>query len=171
MRHRAGRRPPGSAGRIRQRRGLCRETAAPGAPRRGANPGRYPRQPGAPVRAPTARCSGATKKVVERAPAPISTTRAARPSCEAALRLMRAVGYSHAGTVEFLMDADTGQSYFIEVNPRIQVEHTVTEVITGVDIVKAQIRITEGGRIGRIERTGGEHGIPWCAQRVSRRRP
>src|SRR3546814_3489838 len=46
------------------------------------------------------------------------------------------------------MDADTGAVYFIEVNPRMQVEHTVTEQVTGVDIVKAQIRVTEGGRIG-----------------------
>ncbi|MFO1200426.1 MAG: pyruvate carboxylase, partial [Burkholderiaceae bacterium] len=68
--------------------------------------------------------------------------------CTAALRLARAVGYTHAGTVEFLMDADTGHFYFIEVNPRIQVEHTVTEQVTGIDIVKSQIRVTEGARIG-----------------------
>lgn len=91
------------------------------------------------------------QKVVERAPAPYLDPAARETLCEAALRLMRGVGYSHAGTVEFLMDADTGQFYFIEVNPRIQVEHTVTEMITGVDIVKAQIRITESGRIGMIE--------------------
>lgn len=60
----------------------------------------------------------------------------------------RAVNYTHAGTVEFLMDADTDEFYFIEVNPRIQVEHTITEEITGIDIVKAQIRITEGAEIG-----------------------
>ena len=58
------------------------------------------------------------------------------------------------------MDADTGEFYFIEVNPRIQVEHTVTEHITGIDIVKAQIRIAEGARIGR--RRGS--GVP-CAGR------
>jgi len=50
--------------------------------------------------------------------------------------------------VEFLQDADTGKFYFIEVNPRIQVEHTVTECVTGVDLVKAQIRIAAGARIG-----------------------
>ena len=55
---------------------------------------------------------------------------------EDALKLGRAVGYNNAGTVEFLVDADTGAFYFIEVNPRIQVEHTVTEVVTGVDLVK-----------------------------------
>ena len=52
------------------------------------------------------------------------------------------------------MDADTGKFYFIEVNPRIQVEHTVTEAVTGLDIVKAQIKIAEGGRIGHLAETG-----------------
>jgi len=93
------------------------------------------------------------QKVVERAPAPYLDAAGRAELCEAALRLMRAVGYTHAGTVEFLMDADTGKFYFIEVNPRIQVEHTVTEQVTGIDIVKAQIRITEGGEIGRPEDT------------------
>ncbi|WP_321916147.1 MULTISPECIES: pyruvate carboxylase [unclassified Paraburkholderia] len=98
------------------------------------------------------------QKVVERAPAPYLDHAGRAELCEAALRLMRAVGYTHAGTVEFLMDADTGRFYFIEVNPRIQVEHTVTEMITGVDIVKAQIRITEGGRIGLAEDVVHESG-------------
>ncbi len=91
------------------------------------------------------------QKVVERAPAPYLDAAQREALCADALRLMRAVGYTHAGTVEFLMDADTGQHYFIEVNPRIQVEHTVTEEITGVDIVKAQIRISQGGHIGLRE--------------------
>jgi pyruvate carboxylase len=88
------------------------------------------------------------QKVVERAPAPYLDAAGRQTLCASALALMRSVGYTHAGTVEFLMDADTGQCWFIEVNPRIQVEHTVTEMVTGVDIVKAQIRITEGGWIG-----------------------
>jgi len=88
------------------------------------------------------------QKVVERAPAPYLDDARRAELCEAALTLARGAGYTHAGTVEFLMDADTGRFYFIEVNPRIQVEHTVTEQITGVDIVKAQIRISEGARIG-----------------------
>ena len=88
------------------------------------------------------------QKVVERAPAPYLKAEQRSELCEAALRLCRQVNYSHAGTVEFLMDADSGGFYFIEVNPRIQVEHTVTEEVTGVDIVKAQIRVTEGARIG-----------------------
>ena len=88
------------------------------------------------------------QKVVERAPAPYLDAAGRAELCEAALRLGRAVGYTHAGTVEFLMDADTRKFYFIEVNPRIQVEHTVTEQVTGIDIVKSQIRISEGAQIG-----------------------
>lgn len=88
------------------------------------------------------------QKVVERAPAPYLNEDQRKKLCAAALRLGRAVEYTHAGTVEFLMDAETNEFYFIEVNPRIQVEHTVTEEITGIDIVKAQIRITEGAKIG-----------------------
>jgi pyruvate carboxylase len=88
------------------------------------------------------------QKVVERAPAPYLDDATRAELCASALKLAAAANYTHAGTVEFLMDADTGKFYFIEVNPRIQVEHTVTEQVTGVDIVKAQIRITEGARIG-----------------------
>jgi pyruvate carboxylase len=64
------------------------------------------------------------------------------------------VGYQNAGTVEFLMDMETGAFYFIEVNPRIQVEHTVTEEVTGIDIVRAQIRIAEGATLA--EATGAD---------------
>lgn len=88
------------------------------------------------------------QKVIERAPAPYLNAERRAELCAAALRLAEAVDYTHAGTIEFLMDADTDAFYFIEVNPRIQVEHTVTEEVTGVDIVKAQIRISEGARIG-----------------------
>ena len=88
------------------------------------------------------------QKVVERAPAPYMDEATRQELCASALRLAREAGYSHAGTVEYLYDVDTGKYYFIEVNPRIQVEHTVTEQVTGVDIVKAQIRVTEGARVG-----------------------
>ena len=91
------------------------------------------------------------QKVVERAPAPYLEPDARDALCGAAVRLARAAGYENAGTAEFLMDSDTGISYFIEVNPRIQVEHTVSEEVTGIDIVKAQIRIAEGARIGEPE--------------------
>ena len=65
-----------------------------------------------------------------------------------ALAIAREANYLNAGTVEFLHDLDTGGFHFIEVNPRIQVEHTVTEQVTGVDLVRAQIRVAEGGAIG-----------------------
>jgi len=91
------------------------------------------------------------QKVVERAPAPYLSEKTRADLTEAALRLGNAANYRGAGTVEFLMDADTEKFYFIEVNPRIQVEHTVTEVVTGIDIVKAQIRLLEGAVIGTPE--------------------
>jgi pyruvate carboxylase len=91
------------------------------------------------------------QKVVERAPAPYLTEEQRSTLCASAIRLMKAVQYTHAGTVEFLMDGDSGEFYFIEVNPRIQVEHTVTEQVTGIDIVKAQIHISEGAKIGTAE--------------------
>lgn len=64
--------------------------------------------------------------------------------CDAAVKLMKNVKYLNAGTVEFLVDENQKDFYFIEVNPRIQVEHTVTEMITDVDIVRTQILIAEG---------------------------
>jgi pyruvate carboxylase len=91
------------------------------------------------------------QKVVERAPAVFLTDAQRTAFCEAALAIGRASNYINAGTVEFLQDADTGGFYFIEVNPRIQVEHTVTECATGIDLVKAQIRIAGGARIGTLE--------------------
>jgi pyruvate carboxylase len=88
------------------------------------------------------------QKVVERAPAPYLAEDLREELCGYALRIAEATDYVCAGTVEFLQDAATEKFYFIEVNPRIQVEHTVTEEVTGIDIVKAQIRLIEGKRIG-----------------------
>ncbi|MEP3672438.1 MAG: pyruvate carboxylase, partial [Hyphomicrobiales bacterium] len=88
------------------------------------------------------------QKVVERAPAPYVTEEIRKGLTDAAISLGKHTNYIGAGTVEFLMDADTDKFYFIEVNPRIQVEHTVTEEITGIDIVKAQIHILDGFAIG-----------------------
>ena len=85
------------------------------------------------------------------APAPYIDEATRARLCEAALKIGRATNYVGAGTVEFLMDADTDAFYFIEVNPRIQVEHTVTEQVTGIDIVKAQIRIANGAAIGAAD--------------------
>ncbi|MCW4113401.1 pyruvate carboxylase [Aurantimonas sp. MSK8Z-1] len=91
------------------------------------------------------------QKVVERAPAPYLDDGQRRELAAHARRIGEATDYVGAGTVEFLMDADTGAFYFIEVNPRIQVEHTVTEEVTGIDIVKAQIHILDGAAIGSPE--------------------
>ncbi|HUJ53130.1 MAG TPA: pyruvate carboxylase [Steroidobacteraceae bacterium] len=91
------------------------------------------------------------QKVVERAPAVFLSAAERTELTAAALAIGRAARYVNAGTVEFLQDADSGRFYFIEVNPRIQVEHTVTECATGIDLVKAQLRIAEGARIGSPE--------------------
>lgn len=87
------------------------------------------------------------QKVVEIAPALNLDPKLRDEICQAALRIGKAVRYQSAGTVEFLVDADTNKFYFIEVNPRIQVEHTVTEVVTGVDIVRSQILVAQGRRL------------------------
>lgn len=91
------------------------------------------------------------QKVVERAPAPYLSEAQRQELAAYSLKIAQATNYVGAGTVEYLMDADTGKFYFIEVNPRIQVEHTVTEVVTGIDIVKAQIHILDGFAIGTEE--------------------
>ena len=88
------------------------------------------------------------QKIVECAPAPCLDAAAREKLCAEALAVAREVNYRNAGTVEFLFDLDSREFYFIEVNPRIQVEHTVTEQVTGVDLVRAQIRVAEGASIG-----------------------
>ena len=88
------------------------------------------------------------QKVVERAPAAYLGAEQRGELCQSALAIAREVQLQNAATFEFLMDADTDLFYFIEVNPRVQVEHTVTEEVTGVDIVKSQIKIAQGGKIG-----------------------
>lgn len=88
------------------------------------------------------------QKVIELAPAPNLDPKIATALHEAALAIGKAVGYRAAGTVEFLYDTDQKQFYFIEVNPRIQVEHTVTEEVTGIDIVRAQILVSMGYPLG-----------------------
>lgn len=92
------------------------------------------------------------QKVVERAPAPYLTEEQRAEVCDLGYKICKHVNYECAGTVEFLMDMETGKFYFIEVNPRVQVEHTVTEEVTGIDIVQAQILIAEGKSIA--EATG-----------------
>ncbi len=92
------------------------------------------------------------QKVVERAPAPYLTEEQRAEICDLGRKICAHVNYECAGTVEFLMDMADGKFYFIEVNPRVQVEHTVTEEVTGIDIVQAQILIAEGKTIA--EATG-----------------
>ena len=89
------------------------------------------------------------QKLIEESPSPVVTD-AQRAEISAALRkAIQAAGYTNAGTVEFLMD-ETGKLYFIEVNARVQVEHPVSEFVTGVDIVKSQIRIAQGETLPQI---------------------
>ena len=91
------------------------------------------------------------QKVVEIAPAQNLCEDVRRSICDAAVKICKSVNYDNAGTVEFLLDTETNKYYFIEINPRIQVEHTVTETITGIDLVKRQILISEGYSLGSPE--------------------
>ena len=84
------------------------------------------------------------QKVIEIAPSVGLPHEVRRDLCEAAVKIAKSIGYYNAGTVEFLLDLDTHEWFFIEMNPRIQVEHTVTEVITGIDIVRTQCLIAQG---------------------------
>jgi pyruvate carboxylase len=95
------------------------------------------------------------QKVVEVAPAIGLPEKVRTELAEAAVTLARSANYYNAGTVEFLVDADTYEWFFIEVNPRVQVEHTVTEMITGIDIVRTQIQVAQG-----LTLHGPEIGLP-----------
>jgi len=95
------------------------------------------------------------QKVVEVAPAVNLDPKIREGLCNAAVSLARESNYYNAATIEFLVDADTGEWYFIEVNPRVQVEHTVTEMVTGIDIVQSQIQIAQG-----FELHGPEMNLP-----------
>lgn len=91
------------------------------------------------------------QKVVEIAPAPNLDPQVREAICQAAISIGKQVNYENAGTVEFLLDRDTNEFFFIEVNPRIQVEHTVTEEVTGYDIVKSQILVAGGTELSDPE--------------------
>ena len=95
------------------------------------------------------------QKVIEIAPSIHLDKKVQVELCDAAVKLCKEIGYDNAGTVDFLYDQDTKEWFFIEMNPRIQVEHTVTEVITGIDLVRSQILIADGKPMH-----GEEVGIP-----------
>ncbi|MES2660717.1 MAG: pyruvate carboxylase [Verrucomicrobiota bacterium] len=84
------------------------------------------------------------QKVVEVAPAVNLDPKVRKELCDAAVALAKGIGYDNAGTVEFLYDMDKNDWFFIEMNPRIQVEHTVTECVTGIDLVRSQILVSAG---------------------------
>lgn len=88
------------------------------------------------------------QKLVEEAPCPVINSETRKAMGEAAMKLIKETGYTNVGTVEFLLDDDFKSFYFMEMNTRVQVEHPVTEMITGVDIVKLQLRIAAGEKLG-----------------------
>lgn len=88
------------------------------------------------------------QKVIEEAPCPVLTSEERESICKAALDLVVTIGYVSCGTVEFLLDQNTRKFYFLEMNTRIQVEHPVTEEVTGIDLVKEQIKIADGQHLG-----------------------
>jgi acetyl-CoA carboxylase biotin carboxylase subunit len=87
------------------------------------------------------------QKLVEESPSPVLRQEVREKLCEAAVRLVKAAGYTNAGTVEFLVDKQQN-FYILEVNARIQVEHPVTEMVTGIDLIKEQIRLAAGEPLG-----------------------
>jgi pyruvate carboxylase len=91
------------------------------------------------------------QKVIEIAPAPNLDPSIRQSLCDAAIKIGKQVGYENAGTVEFLYDVDAKKFFFIEVNPRIQVEHTVTEEVTGYDVVRTQILVAQGYKLDSEE--------------------
>jgi len=86
------------------------------------------------------------QKLIEESPSPSINSETRTAMCDAARRLIQAASYTNAATVEFIVDKN-GNFYFIEVNARIQVEHPVTEMVTGIDLIKWQIRVASGERL------------------------
>ena len=88
------------------------------------------------------------QKVVEESPSPVVSPELRAEMCAAAVKAAQAVGYTNAGTVEFLL-APSGEFYFLEMNTRLQVEHPVTEMVTGLDLVRAQLEVSQGHPLGK----------------------
>ena len=91
------------------------------------------------------------QKVVEESPSPFADEALRSTLGEAALRLAEGIGYRSAGTVEFLVDDETGEFFFLETNTRLQVEHPVTEEVTGIDLVREQFRVAAGEHLDRLQ--------------------
>ena len=87
------------------------------------------------------------QKLVEEAPSPVLSEDKRQEMGNAAIRAAKAVNYENAGTIEFIYDLDDNQFYFMEMNTRIQVEHPVTEMVTGVDLVKLQLKVAMGAGV------------------------
>ncbi|MCH6267971.1 acetyl-CoA carboxylase biotin carboxylase subunit [Neobacillus citreus] len=92
------------------------------------------------------------QKLIEEAPSPVLDSKMREEMHAAALALAKSQNYTSAGTIEFVVDADSRKFYFIEMNTRVQVEHPVTEMLTGIDIVKEQLRIAEGHKLSIEQR-------------------
>ncbi len=126
------------------------------------------------------------QKIIEEAPAPSIDGKVRDQICRAAVTLARAIRYQNAGTVEFIFDQDTNQFYFLEMNTRIQVEHPVTEMISGVDLVAQQFFVARGAPLAiqqadvqlkghaiecRINAESPQHGFRPCPGRITRWQP
>ena len=98
------------------------------------------------------------QKLVEESPGPTLSRDVREEICKSAVRLVKAAGYTNAGTVEFIFDQKENKFYFIEVNARIQVEHPVTEMVTGIDLIKTQIRIAAGEHLPFKQKNIEHHG-------------
>ena len=110
------------------------------------------------------------QKVVEIAPSVALDESVRSELCSAAVELAKHIRYDNAGTMEFLYDMDSKKWYFIEMNPRIQVEHTVTEVVTGIDLVRAQIQVAQGGKLhGEVMQLPKQKNVPCVGHAVQAR--